>query len=146
MLRCFFKPTLGDSEGRIDDRLLFVVKDLMGSPNEGSGAYACWRRAFINYHESSSRHYYGKFLDSLDCLRPAFAVVIFGLNGIPHGWWTFNLDINSQDDNGQSLLYIAGLNGNLTAATELLDMGGHTLCYLSPHHVVSLVHNMPDPQ
>ena len=44
------------AEGRIDDRLPLVVKNLLGSPNEGSGAYARWRQAFINYHRSGSSH------------------------------------------------------------------------------------------
>ena len=110
-------------EGHIGDRLPLVVKRFLGSPNEGSAAYVRWRPAFINYQQSGASHYYGEFLSSLVCLRPAFAVILFGLTGILQGWWTFNLDINLQDDNDQSLLYVAGLNGNLAAATELLDMG-----------------------
>ena len=111
------------AEGHIDDRLALVLKNFLGSPNEGSAAYMCWRLAFINYHRSGASHYSGEFLGPRDCLRPAFAVILFGLNGILRDWWTLNLDINLQDDKDQSLLYVAGLNGNLTAATELLDMG-----------------------
>ena len=40
------------AEGRIDDRLVLIVKDLLRSPNEGSAAYAYWRLAFINYYRS----------------------------------------------------------------------------------------------
>ena len=108
------------AEGRIDDRLPSLVENFLGSPNKGGGAYLYWWRAFTNYCRNS----YGRNrLDSSECSHPAFIVVICGLNRILHGWWTFNLDISSKNDLGQSLLYVAGLNGNLTAATELLAMG-----------------------
>ena len=109
------------AEGRIDDRLPSLVENFLGSPNKGGGAYSCWWRAFANYCRNS--HYERNRLDSQECSHPAFIVVICGLNRILHGWWTFNLDISSQNDRGQSLLYVAGLNGNLTAAAELLAMG-----------------------
>ena len=113
--------------GRIDDRLPLVAKRFLGSPSEGSTAYAYWVPKFINhFHLSASVKYlYENFL-ALKGGCPAFAIIICRLNGILCGWWASNLDVNLQDDAGQSLLYIAGLNGNFTAATELLDLGCDT--------------------
>ena len=115
------------ASGRIDDRLPLVVKMFFGSPSEGSTAYAYWIPKFINhFHLSASVKYlYENFL-ALKGGCPAFAIIICRLNGILCGWWASNLDVNLQDDAGQSLLYIAGLNGSLAVATEILDLGCET--------------------
>ena len=114
------------AEGHIDDRLVLVVKMFLGSPNEGSAAYACWQEAFGYYFGNEA---YNKGLHNGELsyrgLSPAFAVVMFCLNDILHDWWTWNLDVNLPDNQERSLLYIAGLYGNLTAAAKLLDMGGN---------------------
>ena len=70
------------AEGRISDRVPLVLKSFLGSPNEGSAAYMCWRLAFTDYYRSGASRYDAESLGSLDCLRPEFAVIIFGLDGI----------------------------------------------------------------
>ena len=104
----------------VDDRLQALVKEFLGSPKEGSAAYVNWSRAPSEDPSNNSSVYLSR------SSGPAFAVVFFSLNQILYNWWTFNLDVDSLDVDGRSLLHIAGLKGNLAAATELLDLGANT--------------------
>ena len=108
------------AEECVDDRLRSLVKEFLGSPKEGSAAYVNWSRAPSENNRQSS------YVHLSRSSVPAFAVVFFSLNQILSNWWTFNLDVDSLDDEGRSLLHIAGLKGNLTAATELLDLGANS--------------------
>ena len=110
------------AEEGVDARLKSLVIEFLGSPNEASAAYRCWSHRFPSDVKRRKPLYYEGFLGSP---RPAFAVVILGLNTILHNWWISNLDVDLMDDNKQSLLYIAGMSGNLSAARDLLDLGAN---------------------
>ena len=104
----------------VDDRLKSLVKEFLGSPDETSAAYACWSRKFPTYEEQVERFYSG---GSPGSSGPAFTVVFFSLNKSLDDWWISHLDVELIDDDGHSLLHVAGISDNLPAARQLLDLG-----------------------
>ena len=107
------------AEECVDDFLRSLLKEFLGSPKEGSTAYLSWSRACSLYSSKIPQ-----FILS-PSTGPAFAVVWYSLNQILYSWWASNTDVYSLDDEGRSLLHIAGLKRNLTAAVELLDLGAN---------------------
>ena len=107
------------AEECIDDCIQTLLKEFLGSPKEGGPAYMCWSHAFLRD--------FNKALETRLSRSPgpAFVVGFFSLNQILSNWWISNIDVDSLDDDGRSLLHIAGLKSNLTAAAELLDLGGN---------------------
>ena len=108
------------TEKYVDDHLRSLTKEFLGSPKEGSAQYMRWSHEFPKYSKE------GFYLHLSKSSGPAFAVVFFSLNQTLYDWWTHNIDVDSQDDSGRSLLHIAGLVGNLTAAKGLLDLGANS--------------------
>ena len=107
------------AEECVDDFMRSLLKEFLGSPKEGSSAYICWSRAFSRWFYKRCR------FELLTSVGPAYAVVWYSLNQVLYNWWTSNINVDSLDDEGRSLLYIAVLTGNLTAAAELLDRGAN---------------------
>ena len=109
----------------VDDRLRSLVKVFLGSPTEASAAYEYWSYRFPPYGEERNDLYLVDSERFLKSSSPAFAVVLFGLNRILGNWWTSNLDVDQQDDQGRSLFLVAVAANNMVAAEELLDMGAN---------------------
>ena len=110
------------AEESVDDRLKSLVKEFLGSPNEASAAYACWSHKFPAYREQLEPFYED---GSPGSSGPAFTVVFFSLNKILDSWWISNLEIELMDNEGYSLLHVAGRSGNLPAARQILDLGAN---------------------
>lgn len=115
------------SEGRIDSRLIALLKQFLGSMDESGPAYRRWHKTitkFLEDRESYKFPLHGIYKELIPVSIIWLGICSFGFHEILPDWWkTGPTDVNQQNHNGKPLLQLAAIGGFISVIEELLKRG-----------------------
>ena len=127
---CWADHVQNHDKEKIDSRLSAILKQFLGSFNESSPAYKSWHEIIEKDKNGRAYNYMQVFHTSLvykvfDNISPStltlLAISAFGFNNIIFDWWEMAVfDVDTYNNNNESLLHIASRYGHLSIIIILL--------------------------